>query len=150
MSLETTLQTIELNRFRAAFTAKEQNVAKLLSGATREDIRILESKLSGTERALVEAKKNLMDKLQDAFTKSDDAVRVKVDQFISNPRGINPQLAFTPPSAALGREVERLRVDMESLLVFWDASISRLEVASDMNAYSREVKDALSKGQSYL
>src|SRR3972149_679190 len=64
MSLETTLQTIELNRFRAAFTAKEQNVAKLLSGATREDIRILESKLSGAERALVEAKKNLMDKLQ--------------------------------------------------------------------------------------
>src|SRR3989338_8160520 len=63
------------------------------------------------------------DDLHDAFTKSDDAVRNKVDQFISNPTSSSPQLNFTVSDANLESDIEWERIGFESMLNSWEDNV---------------------------
>lgn len=72
--------------------------------------------------SLANARQNLTDQLNDAFTKADDAVRNKVDQFFLDPRGASPQLAFFINETQLEIEVESGRRSVETLLTEWAKS----------------------------
>ena len=150
MKLETTDFEIDARRLKAVLAQKKSNLDKLTAGATAEDIRVNEAKVASAKTALEDAKRNIVDKLRDAYTKSDDAVRNKADQFISNPRGANPQLNFAVADSQLKSAIESGRVSIEQVLAAWKTSLDALNTASDIDLYTASAKKNLSETASFL
>ncbi len=107
-------------------------LAKLDESAIAADLASAEAslaveraKLANAELGIGDAERNMRDKITDAYTKADDAVRNRVDQFFSNPRSPNPQLNFIA-EPSLKYKIENKRTTMESLLVSWQSSLAGL------------------------
>jgi multidrug efflux pump subunit AcrA (membrane-fusion protein) len=64
--------------------------------------------------------------LSDAFTKSDDAIRNKVDQFFNNPKSSNPALTFVLADGQLKNDIEWGRYNAEIILVEWKPLVDNL------------------------
>lgn len=144
MKLETTDFKLEIKQLEAIRAQRQANLNKLIAGATPEDINVYKTKVKNAEISLTDAKTNFVDKLQDAYTKSDDAVRNRIDQFLSSPRSSNPQLNFNA-EAQLESEIENGRVNIETILVFWEASLTKLSVNSDLAFYFDAAKRNLTQ-----
>jgi HlyD family secretion protein len=99
-------------------------------------------KVDNAEVTLTDARKNLVDKLNDAFVKSDDAIRAKVDQFITNPRAQNPKLNFQVDSQ-LAAKIESTRLALEGTLTLWQTSLVNLTISSDLLTYLASASDNL-------
>lgn len=103
----------EIRQAEAKVKIEQANLDDLRKGSREEEILVEEVKVANAEVALEESRTNLVDKIQDALTKSDDAVRNKVDQFISNPSGINPTVDFFIVSQQLESDIENGRANTE-------------------------------------
>jgi len=157
MKLDTTdfeleIQTLEaqLAQAEAGLATQKAKLAELKRGTRLEEIRVQEVKVANAKTALEDAKKNLVDKLQDAYTKSDDAVRNKVDQFFSNPRSQSPQLTFYPIDSQLETDLEGERMLIESILKSWRLSLDALGTNSDLASYLDTAKKNLNQTKSFL
>ena len=137
----------ELAEAEANIDVQKAELDELNKGATAEEIAVYEIKLSNARASIEDAKKNLIDKLQDAYTKSDDAVRNKVDQYFNNPRGSSPSLVFIATGSS---EVERLRVIIEYVLNSWKASLDKLSISSDFDVYVSSANSNLDQIKSFL
>src|SRR3989344_2383078 len=118
-----TLVSLENADLAAQLKAEEAKLAELVLGSREEDIRIQKLKVENSEAELKDAEQSADDDLHDAFTKSDDAVRNKVDQFISNPTSSSPQLNFTVSDANLESDIEWERIGFESMLNSWKDNV---------------------------
>ena len=92
VKLETTDFELEIRKLNSVIIQSQANLDKLITGPTQEDIRVFETKVENAKASLEDAQKNLIDKLQDAYTRADDAVRGKADQLFSSPGSANPKL----------------------------------------------------------
>lgn len=104
----------------ASLDAEKSRLEELKSGTRPEEIAVQESKVRNVEESLVDSQSNLINYLKDSYTKSDDAVRSRVDQFIINSRTSNPQLTF---NSSYKLQIETERVFIESALQDWSSSI---------------------------
>lgn len=104
------------------------------------------AKLANAELGIDDAGRNMEDTLTDAYTKADDAVRNRVDQFFSNPRSANPQLNFAA-EPALERDVESGRLTMEALLMSWQSSRTGVGAAADLAAAAAAKQNLAEVGQ---
>lgn len=135
MSLDMSDLTIDLRRLQAVLAQQQANLQKLITGPIAEDIVVLETKLQNAAIALADAKRNLVDKLYDAYTKSDDAVRNNIDQFFSNPRSGTPELNnITVSDAMLKTSLEADRPLVEVTLTEWQTAIAAGASADDIEA----------------
>jgi len=150
IKLETTSFELKINELKSILAQKQSNLNKLITGDTKENINIYKTKVEKTKIEEGDAKANLIDKLQDAYTKSDDAIRNKVDQFFSNPRGSNPQLDFIVTSGQLEIEVESTRILVESILSKWQTSLVPLSQVSDLIKFTTKAKNNLDIVKSFL
>lgn len=112
-----------LLRTQAEIKAQEAKLAELKRGARPEEIAIQEVKVKNAETALEDSKRNLSDKLEDAYTKSDDAVRNKTDQMINNARGASPSVNFYLADSQMKHDIEDARIKLEQLLISWQAAL---------------------------
>lgn len=110
----------QINSAEANLKSQQAKLEELKKGTKLEEIRVYEVKVQNAKIALDDAKQNLLDKIQDAYTKADDAVRNKIDYFMSNPRTSNPQLNLAISDTDLKQNIEAQRIIMESLLNSWD------------------------------
>jgi len=113
--LDTTDFRLELEKLEAVLAQTQANLKKLVTGATEEDINVSETKVENAMVSLEDAKKDLVNKLQDAYVKSDDSVRNNVDQLFSNPQSSNPQINVTVSDGQLRVDVETRRLVLENL-----------------------------------
>ncbi|OGY57906.1 MAG: hypothetical protein A3D47_00085 [Candidatus Colwellbacteria bacterium RIFCSPHIGHO2_02_FULL_43_15] len=113
------------------------------------DLRVQEVKIVNAEIALEESKKGLVDKIEDAYTKSDDALRTKADQIFSEP-SFNPQLRFTLDDAVLKASTEKDRLTMESEMNAWKSSLVNLSSSSDLAAQVIQTKEGLNSMKNLL
>ncbi len=97
---------------RALRDAAQARLDELQRGARPEDIAIAESQLATAQSQRVQAESVLIDSLNEAYTKLDDAVRAKTDQFFSNPRTTSPQF-FQPTDSSLKISLESQRAQLE-------------------------------------
>ena len=118
-----TLVSLENADLAAQLKAEEAKLAELVLGSREEDIRIQKLKVENSEAELKDAEQSADDDLHDAFTKSDDAVRNKIDLFISNPTSSSPQLNFTVSDANLESDIEWERIGFESMLNSWKDNV---------------------------
>lgn len=150
IKLETVDFEIERQRLNAVLVQSQTKLDKLIAGPAAEEIKVAETKVAGAETALIDARKNLVDKLRDAYTKSDDAVRYKVDQFISNARTSSPQLAFVVSDSVLRAAVESGRVSMETALNLWKSSVDALTMTSALSVYAADTEIYLNQVRAFL
>ncbi|MDO8474272.1 MAG: efflux RND transporter periplasmic adaptor subunit [bacterium] len=152
-----TLVVLENAEFLAQLKQAEANVKfeqakldELKRGARSEDIEVQLVKVKNYEVALKDAKKNAVDKLQDAYTRSDNAVRNDVDQFFLNPRSSSPQLRFLVLDSQLEIDTKNQRIIVEAALVSWRASLDLITIESDLAVLLVELKSNLALVRSFL
>ncbi len=140
----------QLNEAEANLESQKVELDELNKGTRPEEIAVNETKLTSANISLNNAKRNLIDKIQDAYTKSEDSIRNKVDQYFNNPRGASPTVNFTVGDSALKIAVENGRVSIELMLVSWKDSLDKLVISSDLNSYLDSAKNNLDQIKSFL
>src|SRR3989344_9267520 len=131
--------------------AEEARLEELKRGSRPEELKILEVKVENAEVLLEDAKKNAVDKIQDSYTKSDDAIRNKIDSLYSNSRTKSPTLVVYDPSAYQSRqELEYTRVVIESVLLEWNFELAGLAVSQNLSADILNAKKRLGQIKDFL
>jgi HlyD family secretion protein len=139
----------QLEQYQAALETQQAKLNELKLGTRPEEIQIQETKVANAKTSLEDAKNNLIVQIQDAYTKSDDAIRNKVDQFFLNPKGTNPQLTFFTDSQ-LESDIESKRLLIETTLKSWQTSLETLTTSSDLESYIDVAKKNLSQTKNLL
>ncbi len=158
IKLETIDFELEIRKYQAGLAEAKANLAtqqakltELENGTRPEAIKVQEVIVANAETALGDAQQTLTDKLQDSYTKSDDAVRNRVDQFFDNPRSSNPKLLFTVPAGSqLKVDVEWERTIVENILIKWKISLDNLDTEGGFDEYIKITKDNLNQIKSFL
>lgn len=125
----------------ARLDAARARLAEMRRGPRPEEVRIGEVRVANAAAALADAQQNLLDKLQSAFAKSDDAIRNAVDQLFSNPRSADPQITIATFPERTSREAERVVV--EHMLVAWEQSLAGLNASGDLDAAAQAGRENL-------
>jgi len=137
-----------LNQAKANLETEEIRLVELNKGARPEEIKISESKWDSAVASVEDAKNAIYNKIQDAYIKSDDAVKNKVDQFIHNAQTSSPTLSFST-SFKLKNDIETERVLVQNTLDSWKKSIDNSD-QSKINKYTEEAKNNLDEINSFL
>lgn len=140
----------QLAQAQADVKVQEAKLDEIKKGTRPEEIQVQEVKVTNAEVALENTKRDLVDKLQDAYTKSDDAIRNKIDQFFNNPRSANPQLAFSVDDSQFKIDLEWERLVIENILKSWKSSLDQLTVSRDLSSYFNTAKNNLEQVRSIL
>lgn len=133
----------QLAQANANIKIQQAKLDKLLRGTRIEDINVEEVKVANAKLNVGDAERNLKDKIYDAYTKSDDAIRNKVDQLFINPRSSDPVLKVSFVGSQIEDYLEFNRPAIEGMLNKWNASI-------DLSASSTELIGSALTAQSNL
>lgn len=117
---------------QANLKIQEAKLEELRKGTRPEQIQIQEGNVANAKVALEDSKKILINSLSDAFTKSDDAIRNKIDQFFSNPKSSNPTLTFVLSDGQLKNDIELGRFEIELVLNNWKNLVDSLTINSNL------------------
>lgn len=120
---------------------------ELKSGTRPEEIQIAESKVANARVSLKDAMQDLSNRIQDAYTKSDDAVRGRTDQLFSNPSSINPQINFY--NFYQQQDVEWRRFNLGQTLAEWQSLIIVMD-ANTPELYLEKTNKNLIEIRDYL
>lgn len=140
----------QLLQAEANLAEEEAKLAKLKAGTRIEEVNIQKVKVENTRIALVDAKKDVVNKLRDAYSKSDDAVRSKADQLFNNPRSTNPELDVVVSNNQLETDVESGRLATEQTLVSWGVGLEELTFESDLPYFISSAESNLYKIRDFL
>ena len=124
----------------ADLKAAQATLEQYKKGTRPEELAVTEAKAKSAKSAVGDATSNLIDKISDSYTKSDDAIRNKIDQFFLGPRGPNPQISFITSDSKLETEIETARFALEKELTTWNQSLRTIEAdipTSLLNAKAR-------------
>ncbi len=119
---------------QANLDAEQAKLGELKRGTRPEEIQISETKVTSARISLTDAAQTMRDKISDAYTKSDDAVRNQADQLFSNPRGSTPQFNFTLSDSQLKINIEQGRFAAEKMFVSWQNDVINLPLSQDLTA----------------
>ncbi|OGZ19379.1 MAG: hypothetical protein A2494_01310 [Candidatus Lloydbacteria bacterium RIFOXYC12_FULL_46_25] len=130
---DTTQLDVQVKEMQAGIDLQKAKLSQLLNGSSPEDVSISETAVLNAEQSVLDAKRNLIDKISGVYARSDDAVRAKSDQLFDNPKTSTPQLIFNfPYDMQLEADVEGERVLIESMLNTWSESLDSISVESDL------------------
>lgn len=159
----TILAEIENGELRASILQKEAALeaerAKLFSireGSRPEEIAVLEAQVLSDETAHAQTRESVVNTIRDAYVKSDDAVRNKVDKFITNPRTENAKIVFLTSNTQTAITLESKRVSIEKVLLDWQTENANLSAENATQAavraqrYLQQVVDLLEEANTAL
>lgn len=150
ITLESADLSADVALAQAQLEREEVKLADLQSGTRPEDIAITESELSSARASLQDAAREAVYSLQDAYTKSDTAVRNRVDTFFNNPRTSAPKLAFDINNQVLQLKIEAGRAQVETTLMAFSKDVENLSAANDLKAAFVKVKNHLAAIKLFL
>ena len=99
---------------------------------------------------MIAAKENMIDVMNDAYTRCEDATRSKADQLFNNPRTQSPTLKFTTTNYNLANNVKSSRGTLEEVLSSWKVDLDTLSNTSDLELSLDLTKDNLEKVKLFL
>ncbi|MEN9613935.1 MAG: hypothetical protein RLZZ347_242 [Candidatus Parcubacteria bacterium] len=115
----------KLLQAQADLETEQAKLSALKRGSRPEELAVSEVKVANAKVSLEDAKHAVLNAVSDSYTKSDDAIRNKVDQFMSNPRGQNPKLTINAdPQLAI--DIESKRRTIENALTSWQSAVAGL------------------------
>lgn len=133
LSLDVTADVLDLREAEAGLVADEAFLLQLKKGTRPEDIAVLESKEGSAKTALSDAQKSLVDKLKDAYTKTDDAVGNYGDQFFDNPHSSSPAINIMVNDSQLKTDINYGRLQVGGIVASWQTSLASLTESSDLS-----------------
>ena len=133
----------QLAQGKAVVKTQEAKLEELKSGTREEDINV-------SEVAVDNAVSDLLNDIKNGYVNADDAIRNKVDQLMSNPKGPTPQLNFIVNDFQLETDIENNRPTMENLLSVWNSSVNIMLVSKEVTPYAGEARANLRSVQTYL
>lgn len=149
-SIDNSDLSASLSQAEANVKAEQARLEQLKNGTREEELNVSEIEVENAKQGVVDAQGGLSNNIQDAYTKSDDAIRNKVDQFISNGRGSTPQLNFIVSDNQLKNDIELGRVGMEKTLSDWKSEVDNISSTTDVSILANNTKVRLQKIQSFL
>jgi len=148
VALDTQQLGAEMAIAKAVLDSDRASYEDIKDGTRPEEIIVSEAKLKSAESSLSDANYQLLETLEDAYTKSDDAVKNRVDQLFTNPN-TNPQLNLTISDFALEQKVESGRQKMKSTLENIKTTLDST-VESDVLLISSSIRKEVSLVKSFL
>ena len=140
----------QLDEAEANLRVQESKLRELVMGTRPEELSIYTGKLFNAKVAFGDAQKNMVNVINDAYTKSDDAVRNKADQFFTNPRSASPQLTFSGADYLVEVDLKFQRLSMEAMLMAWKSSLLGLTSGSNFSVFVIEAQKNLSQTKLFL
>lgn len=150
VALDTADLRASRQRGAAALATEEARLAGLQRGTRPEELRVNETDVENAERALGDARANLVNvqakatgdlndaytdvpsTLRDAYTKTDDAVRKQTAGMFTNEATANPKLTFSTTDYQASIDAETQRRVLEGELQVWLSEI--LSLSSDQHS----------------
>ncbi|MFA6494639.1 MAG: efflux RND transporter periplasmic adaptor subunit, partial [Candidatus Paceibacterota bacterium] len=129
--LQTADLRANLEQANAQVDAARANLNQLRNGPRSETVDVQKVVLANAEMAYRNAQKSVATTIADAYTKTDDVIRNKVDRYFLNPRSLSPQLVFSLNDFYSQTYLESNRVDLEKMLGVWKTENASLEIAYD-------------------
>ncbi len=134
---------------QAALEGEEAKLSELVRGTRQEELDLEKSKVEKNRTAIEDARKTLLDKLREAYTKSDDAIRNRADQLFADPQSA-PKLKLLTVDAGVTTSLESDRLYVEDLLKRWKAELDVATHAGDLDALSVKAKSNTSFVSGFL
>lgn len=135
------LAEIENGDLAAIVQQKQAKLDSLIAGTRPEEIAVAESSVESATAALIVS-------MQSAYSSSDDAVRNRVDQFITNSR-TSPILNFAVTNFVTKYKVESERLDLENIFTLW-RNILNGSTKSDVANQALAILEYLAKVSMFL
>src|SRR3990167_1294045 len=125
-ALNATDEILALQQAEANLAVEEAALAELTRGSRSEDIVIARTKVANTEKSLADSRQSLRDYLSDAYTKSNNAIGVYIDQFFNNPKTVNAQLNIIVTDNQLKTSLDTGRQLLEGNFIAWQNLLTNL------------------------
>ncbi len=136
----------QVSQAQANIDIQQAKLDQLQRGSRPEDIKVTESDLNKSKVDLAGYYSGVINILNDAYAKSDDAIRNQIDQFFINDNTSNPQLTFVSSDSQGTNDVQFERVLVEKELNQWQSELPLINASS-----SNSVLDsAMVSAQSHL
>lgn len=151
IKLDTIGYELEVRKLSAILAQRQSGLEKLLAGYTAEDLAIYETKVTNTRQTLADQRQALRDYLNDAYSKSNNAIGVYIDQFFSNPKISNVQLNIVVSDTQLKTFLENSRQSVENKFAVWQSLLvdltddNLLASANQAENYLAVIRDFLEK-----
>lgn len=149
-SLDSSELYAQLLQAQADLATQQSKLQQLKNGSRPEELAVYEIQLQNAATALIDAKNNVVQKIQDSYSKADDAVRNQADQFFSNSRSTTPTLAITAYDPQVKTDLESARPSIEHDLVAWKSKIDSLTVNDDLVLAINESSNNLNEIKMFL
>jgi len=132
VTLDGSILAVQITQAKADLDAQKAKLEEMQKGSRPEQIQVDQIKISNASSLADQAKKSTINSLEDAYTKADDAVRNKIDQFFTNPREASPQLNFSIEDFQLKINIESRRRIAENILESWQSDLNGLTASSNL------------------
>jgi len=106
--------------------------------------------LTNAQLSLTEAQKSMLDKIQNAYFSSDDAVRTETNPLFTIPLTYTPQFLIVQPDYQFTVNIQNERADLENILTNWNAEISSASSTSDFEVLSAHARQNILIVKKYL
>ncbi len=127
---------------QAALESQQTKLQALKQGTRPEELAVAQSAVDSDVSALAQAEQGVVDAIVDAYTKSDDAIRNKLDQFMTNPN-LSPKLIFLTNAGQAATNVESQRLAIQGTLTVWQKDNASLTVNSDTLSAANKAQKSL-------
>ncbi len=153
----TLLASVENGDLRADLTQKEAALEKVQAdlkslqiGTRPEQIAITESALASAETAFGQAGQGVVNSINDAYTKSDDAIKNKIDQFFRNPLSNDPYIRLSVDDNLLISSVNQERKAVGLTLASWEKSVLEMNSGTNLDKYISEAEKNMNQLKTFL
>ncbi len=129
--------------------AEKARLDELVRGPRKEEIAVSETKVKNAEIELVEAERDLVNALSDAYTRSDDAIRNRTEKLFINPRSSSPDFYIQTSDSRLKSMIESQRAIIEQSLVAWKKTLDII-ISENNDSVTIDTKKNLALVKNFL
>lgn len=138
------LAEIDSTSAQATLMEVEARLTELKRGSRPEEISIKEAELAKSAQDLANTYNDVLDTVQDAFAKSDEALHTKTTGIFSGSRGSSYTLTFSMCDSQLVLAVTALRADEEYDISAWRTELSGIPLSISPQEIERLLEKATS------
>lgn len=131
----------QLLQAQAELESEQAKFNEIKNGTRVEEIAVYETELNNAET-------NLVEKINDAYLKADNAIHNDIDIIFSNAKTANPKVNIVITDPQLKTDLENMRLATESNLNDWknlSASLSTTKKLEKTSLYLNQIKSFLDK-----
>ena len=120
----------KVQQLEAALQAEQIKLVELQRGLRAEELQVYQAKFSNALSTLQLANSSLLNSLQDALVKADDAIYNNADQLFDNPKSYSVKFKYSTINYNFKAQLESERLALENLFASWRESADTLTAAS--------------------